>query len=107
MDFFIKFTLPESNIRTGFNIPIDVINKILIYVGELNNNMVITQYNPITNKEYYKITHCSDLFWNIKAVITTKRIYPYWSGPFEKKDRNLYCWAIPHYEKLLRNNVKF
>ena len=35
--------------------PIEIINKILIYVSELNNDMIITQYDPKTNKEYYKI----------------------------------------------------
>ena len=36
-------------------IPIEIINKILLYVGELNNNMIITQYHLVSNKEYYKI----------------------------------------------------
>jgi len=33
-------------------IHIDIVNKILVYVGELNNTLIITQYNLITNKEY-------------------------------------------------------
>ena len=41
-------------------IPIELINKILVYICKLNNNVIITQYHTITNKEYYKINFNSD-----------------------------------------------
>lgn len=35
-------------------LPIDIINKILVYVNELNNDMLILQYD-INHKIYYGI----------------------------------------------------
>ena len=46
---------------------IEIINKILVYISELNNDIIITQYNPITNKEYYKINYNSGFLWKIKS----------------------------------------
>jgi hypothetical protein len=89
-------------------IPIEIINKILIYVGELNDELYITQYHPITNKPYNKINHYADVLWGIQATITAKRIYPYsfhhvtWNITFPKM-RELYSHLKPHYEGKLRN----
>jgi hypothetical protein len=89
-------------------IPIEVINKILLYVGEINNNIIITQYNLLTNKEYYKINFNSDALWKIKSTILTKRIYPIYSCDFSNKDNiELYKYCIPHYEKQLRLNINY
>ena len=46
-------------------IPIEIVNKILLYVAEINNSIIVTQYNLITNKEYYKINFNSDILWKI------------------------------------------
>ena len=70
-------------------IPIEIINKILLYVGELNNNMIITQYHLVSNKEYYKINFYSDLIWKIKATIRMKKIYPIYNA-----DNYLVCESI-------------
>ena len=59
------------------NILINIINIILVYVGELNDELYITQYDTNTNKEHYKINHHADVLWSIQATITAKRIYPY------------------------------
>ena len=83
-------------------IPIDIVNIILQYVAEVNNNMIITQYHPITNKEYYKINFYSDSLWRIKSTLIMKRIYPIYSYNFFKKGNELYICGIPHYEKKLR-----
>jgi hypothetical protein len=85
-------------------IPIDIVNKILVYVGELNNSIIITQYNPITNKEYYKINFHSDLFWRIKSTLIMKRHYPIHISDFHNRDNiELYKYGIPHYENQLRS----
>ena len=86
------------------SIPIEIINKILVYVGQLNNNMIITQYKLNTNKEYYKINFNTDLLWNIKATLVMKQIYPIYSGNFSDKDVELYKFAISHYKKQLQLN---
>ena len=44
--------------------PIEIVNKILIYVSELNNDIIITKYNIITNKEYYKINFVINIIEN-------------------------------------------
>jgi hypothetical protein len=86
-------------------VPIDIVNKILLYVSEINDNIIITQYHPITNKKYYKINLNSDLLWKIKSTLIMKRIYPIRDGNFcNKNNINLYKFGIPHYEKQLRNN---
>jgi hypothetical protein len=86
-------------------IPIDIVNKILVYVGEVNNNIIITQYHPITNKKCYKINLNSELLWKIKSTLIMKKIYPICDGNFcNKGNIDLYKFGIPHYEKQLRNN---
>jgi hypothetical protein len=84
-------------------LPIDIINKILFYVSEINNNIIITQYHPVTNKECYKIDFNSDLLWRIKSTLIMKRIYPLRDGNFcNKCNIELYKFGIPHYEMQLR-----
>ena len=100
---FIPFFLVYCNTKM---IPIEIVNKILVFVGELNNAVVITQYHLSTNKECYKINFNSDLLWKIKASILMKRFYPMRDGDFNNKDDiALYTSAIPHYEKQLRLHV--
>ena len=87
-------------------IPIDIINKILVYVSELNNDVIITQYNPITNKERYLINFNSQLLWRIKSTLVMKKHYPIRNGDFSNKDNiELYKSGIPHYENQLRNKI--
>lgn len=84
-------------------LPIEIINKILIYIGELNNNIVITQYDFLTKKEYYKINFYTDRLWKIKSSIVMKKIYPIYSCDFSNKfNIDLYKNGISHYEKKLR-----
>jgi hypothetical protein len=84
-------------------LPIEIVNKILVYVSELNNDIIITQYNMITNKEFYLINFSSDLLWKIKTVFLMKRIYPIYSCDFfNKATLKLYKSGILHYEKQLR-----
>jgi len=89
-------------------IPIEIVNKILVYISELNNNMIITQYHTITNKEYYIINFNSDLLWRIKSTIIMKRIYPICNVDDYLKTKQfieLYQFGIPHYENELRLNT--
>ena len=55
--------------------PIEIINKILSYMGDLNNSPVIMQY--LYNKlEHYKINFSADSLLDIQAILRTKQIYP-------------------------------
>lgn len=88
-------------------IPIDIVNKILVYVSELNNNIIIIQYHLITNKEYYKINFNSDLLWKIKSTLIMKQKYPILFGDFTNNNNiKLYKFGIQHYEKHLRLTEK-
>jgi hypothetical protein len=87
-------------------IPIEIINKILIYVAELNDDMIVTQYHQITNKVYYKINFSSGLLFNIKSNLIMKQIYPiYLFNDKNKSNIELYKFGIQHYKKqlLLKN----
>jgi hypothetical protein len=84
-------------------IPIEIVNKILIYVGEINNDIMIMQYEPFAKKEYYIINFNTDLLWKIKATLVMKYIYPIYSDHFTKKSNiELYKNGIPYYENKLR-----
>ena len=93
------------------NLPIEIINKILIYVGELNNDLIILQYNPyIKNQEFYKINMFSDLLWNIKTTMIMHRIYPIYYNINENNtiiSKDLYVYGKKYYENLLRKSIKF
>ena len=86
--------------------PIEIVNKILVYVSEINNNIIITQYNPLTHKEYYKINYNADILWKIKSTLIMKRYYPvypiYTSYFINMNFIELYKHGIPHYENKLR-----
>jgi len=86
-------------------IPIEIINKILVYVSELNNNIILIQYHPITNKEYYQINFYADSLWKIKSTLLMKKIFPFYSCNFSNKQIELYKFGILHYEKKLRQNI--
>lgn len=87
-------------------IPIPIINKILVYISELNDNIIIIQYNLITNREYYKINFNCNLLWRIKSTLIMKQLYPIHSGDFSNKSNiELYKFGIPHYEKKLQLNI--
>jgi hypothetical protein len=89
--------------------PIEIVNKILCYVSEMNNDMIIRQYHMITNKEYYKINFYTDLLWRIKSNLVMKRLYPVYPdyyANFNNKDTiELYKWCTLHYEHQLRENT--
>ena len=86
-------------------IPIEIINKILVYVGELNDSTIITQYHPITNEEHYIINFNSGLLCKIKTTFIMKRVSPQYNLEYfcNKRNRELYQSGIDHYEKLLKN----
>jgi hypothetical protein len=89
-------------------IPIEIVNKILVYVSELNNNIIITQFDQHSNKEYYKINFNCDLLWKIKSTLIMKKHYPIYhtyNDSFNNKNNiELYKFGIPHYENELRLN---
>jgi hypothetical protein len=90
--------------------PVEIINKILVYVGELNNNIIITQYHICSNKEYHKINFHSNLLWRIKSTLRMKQVYPiypnYNGGFTNKSNIKLYQSGITHYQKELQLKEK-
>ena len=88
-------------------LPTDMVNKILVYVGELNHAVVIKQYDPKTLRERYKINRYSDFLWKLKSTLWMKRLYPIRKGYFTDADKEMYQEALKHYERELRmNNIK-
>ena len=86
------------------NFPFEIINKILVYVGELNDELIITQYNPYNRLKYYNINFFSDKLWNMKATIRMHYLYGLTSSSAsECKNRELYKWGKKHYERELRD----
>jgi hypothetical protein len=80
------------------SLPIEIVNKILIYVGELNNDIIILQYSLIKNTEYYNINFHSDFLWKIKANLLMKTYYPIYSNFFSNKtNMDLYNHGTRHY----------
>lgn len=87
-------------------LPIEIVNIILVYISELNNSTMITQYNPYTNKEYYKINFNSDLLWNIKSTLVMKRFYRIHSFDFSNNGNiELYKSGKAHYKKKLQEKA--
>lgn len=85
------------------NLPIEIINRILVYVAEMSDDMYILQYNTKTNKSYYKLNFLSHSLRHIDFVVSIKKFYPFFiSNQNEKKKLNLYQLKYV-YMKLLRD----
>ena len=78
-------------------LPIEIVNIIMGYVSDLNNDVMITQYHCITHKEYYKINFNSELLYRIMANLTMKRLYPS-SSTYILNHIELYTYGSKHYE---------
>ena len=87
-------------------IPIEIINKILVYVSELNDDVIITQYHPVTCKEYHKINFNSDFIWKIKSSLRMRQIYPITNYPFSSATIVLYKNGTEYYKKQLKQAGK-
>lgn len=85
-------------------LPIDIVNQILVYVGELNHALMITQYDTVTHQPYPVINFHSSVLWRIQSSLMMKRIYPIPTCDFSNKGNiELYRFGIPHYETQLRD----
>lgn len=87
--------------------PIDIINIILIYVGELDDIPFILQYSK--NKKYYKINPHASYFIPLQALITMKRLYRLTSYECILNNRMLYMLGKRDYIKkiLKEKNINF
>lgn len=83
-------------------LPIEIINKILVYCSELNNDMIITQYYIISNKEYYKINFNSESLWKIKGLLRMKQLYPLYDNTFSNNNIKFYKSGVEHYKTQLK-----
>jgi hypothetical protein len=88
-------------------IPIEIVNIILTYVGDINKLVVYIYYDPFTCHENYKINFASDFLWNLKSLMLMKRLYPIYVEPRDFNNIQLYDYGLKHYENLLRNNISF
>jgi hypothetical protein len=77
-------------------LPIDVVNHILSYM----DSTVITQFDPKTHQEYFKINYSSGLCWKISANLLMKYAYP--TTMYTIKNRTLYYHGCQYYENQLR-----
>ena len=79
-------------------LPIEIINKILVYKGEINNELVITQYHPNTCDLYFTINFFSSALLKLNSVIIMKLLYPLLcSYPYDPCNRILYYNGLKHY----------
>ena len=65
-------------------LPLDIINKIMIYIHELNHDIMMIQYNVITGKEYYIINNNSKLLKDIELILHKKLNPIYRHSYFDK-----------------------
>ena len=86
-------------------IPIEIVNIILGYVGDINELVVYMCYDQLTCQEKYKINFTSDFLWRLKSVMIMKRLYPIYIEPRNFNNIQLYDYGVRHYENLLRNNI--
>ena len=85
------------------NLPIDIINKILIYTGELDNVPFIIQYNRLNEKKVsYKINPYADYFLSLRALMIVKRLYPLRSYEGILNNTMLYKMSKKHYMEVLK-----
>ena len=88
------------------NLPIEIINKILHYKSDINNEVIITQYKTLTQKEYYKINRSVDFLWKLKSLMIMKRLYPViTTNASDYNNRQLYKFGLTHYENSIKNNI--
>ena len=83
-------------------IPIDIINNILVYVTELNIDLVYIHYDS-KNREIYKINNYCDKIWNIQAINKMKIYYPLTIIQYINKHYDLYKYGKKHYTNLLKS----
>ena len=88
------------------DLPIDIINKILIYTGELDNVPFIIQYRSNGKKVFYKINPFADYFLSLRALMIVKRIYPLRSYEGILNNTILYKLSKKHYMEMLKLNDK-
>jgi hypothetical protein len=85
------------------NLPIDIINKILIYTGELDNVPFIIQYNRSSERKVsYKINPYADYFLSLRALMIVKRLYPLRSYEGILNNTMLYKLSKKHYMEILK-----
>ena len=90
-------------ININMNLPIDIINKILIYTGELDNVPFIIQYNRLNEKKVsYKINPYADYFLSLRALMIVKRLYPLRSYEGILNNTMLYKLSKKHYMEVLK-----
>jgi hypothetical protein len=89
-------------------LPIELVNKILEYKAEMNNEIIMIQYKYGTNEEYYKINQSSSLLIQIEAIISMKHLYPLYLIPLSiiKENKRLYECGKAHYIKRIENRIK-
>ena len=84
------------------NLPIEIINKILIYVAQLNNDIIAQQYVYSKNMflSAFSINFNSNLLRNIQSTLLMKQFYPIMDFNLNfKLNKELYDNGVSHYKK--------
>ena len=82
-------------------LPIDIINKILLYKSDLDDDIIMIQYNPLNKKELYIINKKSSLLYNIESNLIMKRLYPlYDTYILSQYNIELYYYGMNHYKQI-------
>lgn len=89
-------------------LPIELVNKILEYKAEMNNELIMVQYKQRTNEEYYKINQSSSSLIQIEAIVIMKYLYPVYLSPLSiiKKNKHLYEGGKAHYINRIEDKIK-
>ena len=86
------------------NFPIEIVDKILVYVGELNDDIIIPQYG----KSSYIINFYSDSLYKISANLLMKRYYDISYSTninWYKQHIKLYEWGSEHYYNKVKSSL--
>ena len=83
-------------------LPYEIINLILGYKAELDDDLVYVEYHLRTGQEKYRINFTSGFLMRLRALLMTRFIYPlYHTCPTCRLHRSLYESAISYYHLLL------
>ena len=94
--------MPCKSLSLLFKLPIEIINEILKY----SDDLIMIQYDIISNKEKYIINWKSDSLFDIKTIILMKLIYPLTVEPITcKPNRELYKYGKEGYKQKLKNGT--
>lgn len=77
-------------------LPCEIMNLILGYKAQLDDEVVYRQYHIGSGREHYRIHFQSERLLHLRAVLMTRAAYPLY-GPIDDLHRQLYHHAVAYY----------